>query len=242
MSNRPRTWFLGAGLGLINPLLYYPILLAGYDRLPAQVAQPLNYTWALWMALLSIPLLGQRLKPDLLLGTGLALLGVVLLSRGDTRTEPIDPMGVALILASALLWAGYWLLLTRLTPKAGAGAPAETGSILAVGFYWGTPLLVLWTLWQDGLPAFDLRVLGAMVWIGCIEMGVTFLLWQRALRLAREPARIGQLIFISPLLALAPIHFLLDEPIRPAAVAALVLILTGTALAQRLPGSDGGRT
>jgi hypothetical protein len=32
-------------LGLINPFLYYLILLKAYDLLPAQVAQPLNMIW-----------------------------------------------------------------------------------------------------------------------------------------------------------------------------------------------------
>ena len=33
--------------GLINPFLYYLVLFEAYDRLPAQIAQPLNYTWAI---------------------------------------------------------------------------------------------------------------------------------------------------------------------------------------------------
>ena len=32
-------------MGLLNPLAYYCILLAAYDRLPAQQAQVINYTW-----------------------------------------------------------------------------------------------------------------------------------------------------------------------------------------------------
>ena len=43
----PRAHFhLGEALafGLINPVLYYLILFGAYDRLPAPIAQPLNYT------------------------------------------------------------------------------------------------------------------------------------------------------------------------------------------------------
>ena len=46
-------------LGSITPCLYYWILFAAYDRLPAHVAQPLNYTWAVTLAILAIPLLGH---------------------------------------------------------------------------------------------------------------------------------------------------------------------------------------
>jgi hypothetical protein len=33
-------------------------LFEAYDRLPAQVAQALNYTWALTLTLLAVPVLG----------------------------------------------------------------------------------------------------------------------------------------------------------------------------------------
>ena len=48
-------------LGLINPFLYYLVLFKAYDLLPAQIAQPINYTWALTMTFLSIPLLKQKI-------------------------------------------------------------------------------------------------------------------------------------------------------------------------------------
>jgi drug/metabolite transporter (DMT)-like permease len=50
-----------AMMGFLNPFLYYLILFKAYDLLPAQEAQPLNYTWGLVLPLLSVPLLGQRI-------------------------------------------------------------------------------------------------------------------------------------------------------------------------------------
>jgi len=43
------------GMGLINPCLYYFLLFGAFDRLPGQEAQPLDYTWALVFAYLSLP-------------------------------------------------------------------------------------------------------------------------------------------------------------------------------------------
>ena len=45
----------GILFGAINPGCYYVILFEAYDRLPAQIAQPLNYTWAITLALLAVP-------------------------------------------------------------------------------------------------------------------------------------------------------------------------------------------
>ena len=49
-------------MGLVNPVAYYLVLLRAYDLLPAQQAQAINYTWAITLALLAVPLLGHRLN------------------------------------------------------------------------------------------------------------------------------------------------------------------------------------
>src|SRR5699024_6870039 len=49
-------------LVLINPTLYYLVLFEAYDRLPAQQAQTLNYTWAITLTLLAVPFLGQTIR------------------------------------------------------------------------------------------------------------------------------------------------------------------------------------
>ena len=102
----------GLALGLLNPAAYYLVLFAAYDRLPAQVAQPLNYTWALTLGLLSIPLLGQRFRPRLLVAGLVAYAGVVVISR-QGEGGPADALGVGLALGSTLLWALYWIGNTR---------------------------------------------------------------------------------------------------------------------------------
>ena len=58
-------------------------------------------------------------------------------------------------------------------------------------------------------------------------MGVTFLLWQRALRLTSHAARIGQLIFLSPFISLALIGSVLGEHIHLTSVLGLAIIVAG---------------
>ena len=68
-------------MGLVNPVIYYLVLLHCYDLLPAQQAQAINYTWAITLALLAVPILGHKLnRRDVL-----ALLGPPsqLISLGD---------------------------------------------------------------------------------------------------------------------------------------------------------------
>ena len=46
-------WKASLLFGLLSPFLYYLVLLKAYDLLPAQQAQPLNYTWAITLSLVS---------------------------------------------------------------------------------------------------------------------------------------------------------------------------------------------
>src|SRR6056297_1256502 len=50
-------------LGFLNPFLYYLILLKAYELLPAQVAQPLNFTWPIVLVFMSILILKQKIRP-----------------------------------------------------------------------------------------------------------------------------------------------------------------------------------
>jgi len=61
--------FLTLVLGAINPFVYYLVLFKAYDILPAQVAQAINYTWALMFAYLGAILLKHKItKIDIIAG------------------------------------------------------------------------------------------------------------------------------------------------------------------------------
>ncbi len=110
-----RGWRTAAWAGLMNPVAYYLVLFGAYARLPGQEAMALNYTWALAMAFLAVPILGQRLtRTDVVAGL-IAYSGVwVIATRGQVLDVAFaDPLGVGLALASTLLWALYWLLNVR---------------------------------------------------------------------------------------------------------------------------------
>jgi drug/metabolite transporter (DMT)-like permease len=64
-------------------------------------------------------------------------------------------------------------------------------------------------------------------------MGFTWLLWSAALRAADNVSRVGNLIFLSPMLSLGLIAAVLDEAIHPATLVGFALILPGLVLQQR---------
>ncbi len=225
----PRSdWPLVLGLGALNPTLYYLTLFAAYDRLPAQIAQPLNYTWAMVLALLAVPLLRQPLTRRILVGLLVSYLGVVVLLRPtDALAEPLSSAGIALALLSTLLWALYWLLLTR-----SRSAPLAA---MAWSFSLALPVVALVCWWQDGWPALatlsDQTLLSA-TWVGVVEMGITFLLWRAALARSSNVGRLSQLIFVSPFLSLLLIGAVLEETIAVTSWLGLGIIVIGLVIAQ----------
>ena len=85
----PRQWLHSLVLGALNPFLYYLVLFEAYALLPAQEAQALNYTWALTMALLAVPLLGHSLRAGELLAALVCYGGVlVIATRGQLLSLP----------------------------------------------------------------------------------------------------------------------------------------------------------
>lgn len=211
----------GVLFALLNPVLYYLVLFEAYDRLPAQIAQPLNYTWAIMLAVLAIPVLGQKLSGRMLAGIVIGYIGVlVLLSQGSFDALPdLDWIGVALALVSTVIWAGYWLFNTR--------SDTEPAALMATSFLCAIPVLGAICVAGPGLPPFSSEVLVYGIWVGVVEMGVTFLLWQKALKLASQAARIGQLIFLSPFLSLLLIGSVLDEPVHLTSWIGLGIIVCG---------------
>jgi len=214
-------------MGLVNPLGYYLILLRSYDLLPAQQAQPINYTWAIMLALLAVPLLGQRLTGRDILAVLLGYLGVVVIAtRGDLLGMQFDSVeGVIYALVSTVVWALYWIASTRNTRD-----PIVS---LCVNFLVAAPLaLVLCTIFSD-LSISSWRGLLPAVYVGLFEMGITFALWSLALRYASGVSRVGNLIFLSPLLSLVFIATILGESIHPATLVGLALIIPGVLLQQQ---------
>ena len=227
-SLRPgrRGILLSIGCGLVNPCLYYVLLFGAYDRLPAQEAMAINYTWALTLTYLAVPLLGHRLR----LTDGIAGLicygGVfVIATRGEVLSFQLsDGPGVALALLSTLAWALYWIFNTRDTREPVAG--------LLLNFLFAWPLLLVLALY-DGWEWPSWQGMAGATWVGAFEMGIAFVLWLLAMKKATNTSRLSNLIFLSPPLSLVFVAVIVGEVIRPSTVVGLAMVVAGLYLQQR---------
>ena len=219
--------------GSINPVAYYFLLFKAYELLPAHIAQPLNYTWAIVLAALAVPILKQQLTKNLMFGIATSYLGVlVLLASPQAEDTPLNLPGVAIALLSTILWASYWLLNTKLATN------IHPAKLMLYSFSWGWILLTGILITTQAFPTFSNSNLFYGAWVGLIEMGITFILWQQALSRATSAAQIGQLIFLSPFISMLLIQQFLQEKIHLTAFIGLAIIVIGLYLSNRAQSVD----
>jgi drug/metabolite transporter (DMT)-like permease len=216
-----RDFLYSAVLGCLNPFIYYLVVFKAYALLPAQQAQPLNLIWGLVIVLFSAPILKQKLKAGTLFALLISFSGVIIIStEGNFSSLHVkSPLGVSLALGSSVVWSLYWLLnkKDKLDPLVR----------LFLNFCWGTVFTFLYLVSFYPLRVPDINGILGAVYSGIFEMGLTYYVWLRAMKLSQTTAGISILIYIMPFISFFFIHIFVGEKILPASIIGLVLIVTG---------------
>lgn len=212
--------------GLLNPGIYYLVLFEAYDRLPAQDAMAINYTWGLTLPLISALFTRQWPSGRALALALLSYLGILIIAT-DGQLMALEfehPMGVGLALLSTVLWGLAWSL----------NSLQKLEAIPALFLNFTAAIPVLWiVMWLDGsMASLTWQSLAAGVYVGLFEMGIAFLLWLNALRMTQNTLKLSSLIFLAPVISLLLIATVLGEAISVATLIGLGLILAGLAAQQ----------
>ncbi|CDN30371.1 Permease of the drug/metabolite transporter (DMT) superfamily [Mucinivorans hirudinis] len=213
-----------AALGLLNPFLYYLVLFKAYSLLPAQVAQPLNYLWQIVLLLLSIPLLGTKVSKKQIVWFVVCFVGIVFISLQGSLTGFAESsiFGIILALSSAFIWALYWIFNNKTEPQ------TDSSLKLFVAFAFGFLFLLAYCALFDDLQLPSIKGVTSAVYVGVFEMGITFILWARALALSTNRAAVISLTYLSPVLSLVLIFFVLGEILYWTTLVGFGLIILGT--------------
>lgn len=216
-----QSWKSSFFFGAINPFIYYLILLQAYKMLPAQEAQAINYTWAIMLSFMAVPILKQRLKPADYIAAGMCYFGVLYIStHGEIGSlEFSNALGVAFALFSTVIWALYWLLNTK------DKRPSLIG--LTLNFAFALPLIFLYAGITAELAHWNMKGVWGAVYIGLFEMGLSFILWNQAMKLTSNTSQVANLIFLSPLLSIVWLSQFANEPILFSTLIGLACILIG---------------
>jgi len=202
-----------------NPFIYYLVLFEAYDRLPAQIAQPLNYTWPIILSIFSAFVFHEKIKPIVWIGFLISFIGVIIISSQNSSTYPLNTLGIILALSSSIIWSIYWIINMKDTRK--------DSLKLFLNFSMGSLFILIYILIK-GVPfEFSTTGLLASFYIGLFEMGITFFIWLKALNLATQTSKINHLVFLSPFLSFIFIAFVLKENIEWTSIIGLLVIILG---------------
>ena len=220
-----RDYLRSALLGFLNPFLYYAVLLKAYSILKAQEAVTLNFIWPIMLVLLSIPILHQKIKPRSILAILISFIGVfVIATEGDVLGFRFtNTVGVLLASGSSVVWALFWIYNVK--------DKHDEAVRLFVNFAFGTVFILISILLFSELKIPNRNGLLGAAYVGLFELGITFLVWLKALRLSKTTAQVTNLIYLVPFFALVLISLLIvEEKILFSTVIGLVLIISGIIL------------
>ena len=216
-----KEWILFAITGMLSPAGYYLILFQAYDLLPAQIAQSINYSWAIVLTLLLALVTRQRIPLLKYLGMAISLGGVALISLGSDTIVGVklSILGLLLAFLSAFVWASFWILNKK---------SEHIDNILAlfISFFFGSLFLLVGLLFID-VQLYSSKGLLSAIYVGLFEMVIPFIFFGLALKKTDNPALINQLCYLSPFISLFIIRSVLGEQIYFTTFIGLVLIVGG---------------
>jgi len=211
-------------LGLLNPFAYYLILFKAYDLLAAQIAGTLNYFWPVALVLLSIPLLKQKISYKSILALLVSFFGIIIIStEGNILNLEFNNLyGVLLAVGSSIFWALYWIF--NMKDK------RDEVAKLFLNFCFGLAYILIAIFVWDGFYIPKIEGIIGSVYIGFFEMGITYVLWLKALSLSANTAKVSNLVYLSPFIALLVIHLTIGEDILLSTFIGLFFIISGIIL------------
>lgn len=211
-------------LGFLNPYLYYLILFKAYSLLKAQIAQPLNYTWPIVLSIFSALILKSKIKKINILSLLISFTGVFIISTEGNifKIKVKEPLGVSLAISSSFIFALYWIL--NLKDK------RNEAEKLSLNFFFGFIYILITQSLTGSLKIINFKGLLGSIYIGLFEMGITFLIWLKALKKSKNIALTSNIIYLSPFLSLFFINLILREKILISTFFGLILIVSGIIL------------
>ncbi len=209
---------------------YYFFYFNAYAYLPAQIASPINITWAFVLVFFNAWFYKEKIAKGEFVGMFLAYIGVVIITVGGSQSSELSarvhPIGIASGIINTFFFAMYWMV-----NKKSEISPTLS---LCLGFFvagiWGLASLVFTQPSFSGIPH---MAWFALFYLTIFEWSVPYITWGLALRLTNSVPTISSLSFFIPFLALTWVSIILDEKILISTLGGLILIVGGTVVLQK---------
>ena len=101
-----------------------------------------------------------------------------------------------------------------------------------MNFVFGFIYILVATLLFSKIILPDISGLLSVTYVGIFEMGITFVVWSKALKLSKTTAKVSNLIYFAPFLSLVVIYLIVGEKILFSTIVGLICIVVGILIQQ----------
>jgi drug/metabolite transporter (DMT)-like permease len=208
-------------LGVPNTALFFGLWFAAAGSVPPGVASVVVYTFPLWVALLSAPVLGRPLGRWAWASVGVGFLGVAVIARFWLLVgHDVSPLPIVELLLAALSWGVGTVLFQR------RFAAREILSATALQLAGGCVALAVAAilLTPTPLPRATVDLGLALLWMGLVGTAVAYSIWFTLL--VRTPAaQVSAYLFLVPVVALVASAIAFHEGLGADQLVGVALVL-----------------
>ncbi len=224
----------GSLLGVWGIFFYHFVYYKALDIAPLAEGAILSTTWSFWIVVFSSLLLYRKVKIPIIFTALVGLFGVVLvISSGKSLSFDAGYMlGYILALGCGLIWSSFSVALGRIGLKK---EPMTAFTIYAAIL---SSLIYMVTMPHE-MPS--LSALLAAVYLGCVPLGLSFFLWNRAVS-GGNMVVIGFLSYLTPPLAVLLVAVIHGESVSPQVLLGMVVIIAASIGGRlSLPATNNGK-
>jgi drug/metabolite transporter (DMT)-like permease len=207
-------------LGLLNATAFFGLWFWAAGFVTPGIAAIVIYTFPLWVAVLSLPVLGVRLGPVQWGSVAVGFVGVVLVSGATGGSAPIPLVAAFALGLAAIAWAVGTVLTRRRFHR---DQMLEANVYQLMGGTAGL-LLAVAVLEPVPLPRASPDLLLSVLWLGVLGTAVAYSIWYFLLG-RTVAARLSAYLFLVPVVALAASAAFFGERLSVAQFAGVALVL-----------------
>ncbi len=215
-------------MGIWGIFLYHYVYYQALNLVPLAEGAILATTWSFWIVVFSSFFIFRRLKISILLiaFVGLFGAGMVIAAGKELSFDLAYMQGYLLALSCGLIWSSFSVGLSRMQRETNH-EPMTAFTLYAALL---SAALFLLTMPHE-LPS-SAGLLSA-VYLGCVPLGLSFFLWNRAMR-GENLMVIGFLSYFTPPLAVFLVAVIKKETVSGQVLLGMVLILAASIVGKLL--------
>jgi drug/metabolite transporter (DMT)-like permease len=215
-----KKWLQSIGLGLLGTYLYYILLYFAYANAKGIEVLIIQYCWPLFVLILSIFILKEKLNFRKIISIALSFLGVFLvLSKGDFSNIHFDNWAiVSVVLLAAFVFGLFSVLSKKVT--------IDALLLTSIYFLTATVASFISMLIFSDFKWISSDALWPVLINGIFVNGVSYIFWIKALKIGKA-SFIAPFVFLTPVISTVLLILFFKEPFELIYAFGMVAVIVG---------------